>query len=286
VLNKRTVESLIKAGAYDTMGHPRQGLLAVHEQIIDSAIARRREHEMGVQTLFGLLAEGAEPMFSERLPIPDLDFAKRQKLAFEKEMLGLYISDHPLMGAERFLARKIDCTLADLAEKDDGSRVVVGGVVTGLVRKWTKKGDLMAVFTLEDLADSVECMVFPKTMQLWGHLLTEETNDQVILLEGRVDRRDDLPKVVVSSVELADLSAIAKVAPLRLRLPPHRCDQVLINQLKDVIAAHPGEAEVFVHLDRPDDEQVIRLADAYAVDTSNGLVGELRVLLGEEAVLL
>ena len=213
VLNKRTVESLIKAGAFDAMDHPRQGLLAVHEQIIDSSIARRREHEMGVQTLFGVLGDAAEPAFDERVPVPPLDFAKRQKLAFEKEMLGLYVSDHPLMGAERFLARRIDCTLADLAEKEDGARVAVGGVVTGLVRKWTKRGDLMAVFTLEDLADSVECMVFPKTMQMWGHLLNEETNDQVVLLEGRVDRRDDLPKVVVASVELADLNAVAGWRP-------------------------------------------------------------------------
>jgi DNA polymerase-3 subunit alpha len=222
----------------------------------------------------------------ERAPIPNEEFEKMARLAFEKEMLGLYVSDHPLMGAERFLARKVDCSLADLAEREDGSRVVCGGVVTGLVRKWTKKGDLMAVFTLEDLADSVECMVFPKTMQLWGHLLGEETNDQVVLLEGRVDKRDDLPKVIVSSVELADLSAIGGTPPLRLRLPVTRCDQVLINELKDALCSHPGEAEVFLHLDGPGDECVLQLAGQFSVDTSNGLVGELRALLGAEAVLL
>ena len=244
VLNKRTVDSLIKAGAFHAMEHPRQGLVAVHEQIIDSSIARRREHEMGVQTLFGDCSATPSPAFDERVVIPPLDFAKRQKLAFEKEMLGLYVSDHPLMGAERFLAGRIDSALTDLAEKEDGARVAVGGVVTGLVRKWTKRGDLMAVFTLEDLADSVECMVFPKTMQMWGHLLNEETNDQVVLLEGRVDRRDDLPKVVVASVELADLNAVSKVAPLRVRLAGNRCDQLLLNQFKDVICGHPGDAEV------------------------------------------
>jgi DNA polymerase-3 subunit alpha len=286
VLNKRTVESLIKAGAFDALDHPRQGLVAVYEQIIDSAIARRREHEMGVQTLFGLLGDDAGPAFSERLAIPDVDFAKRQKLAFEKEMLGLYVSDHPLMGAERFLQRKVDCSLADLAEREDGTRVVAGGVVTGLVRKWTKKGDLMAVFTLEDLADSVECMVFPKTMQLWGHLLSEETNDQVVLIEGRIDKRDDLPKVIVSSVELADLSSLGGTPPLRLRVPVTRCDQVLINELKDALCGHPGDAEVFLHLDGPGDECVLHLAGQYSVDTSNGLVGELRALLGAEAVVL
>jgi DNA polymerase-3 subunit alpha len=207
-------------------------------------------------------------------------------LAFEKEMLGLYVSDHPLMGAESFLARKVDCSLTDLGDKEDGDRVVVGGVVTGLVRKWTKKGDLMAVFTLEDLSDSVECMVFPRTMQLWGHLLTEETNDQVVLLEGRIDKRDDLPKVVVSSVELADLSAVARTPPLRVRVPVGRCDQLLINDLREMLAAHPGDAEVFLHLEGPGDERVLRLDDAFSVDTSNGLVGELRELLGAESVVL
>jgi DNA polymerase-3 subunit alpha len=286
VLNKRTVESLIKAGAFDSMGHPRQGLLTVYEQIIDSALARRREHAMGIQTLFGAQGDGAGPSFTENVAIPDIDFAKRQKLAFEKEMLGLYVSDHPLMGAEKFLARKVDCSLGDLGEKEDGNRAVVGGVVTGLVRKWTKKGDLMAVFTLEDLSDSVECMVFPKTMQLWGHLLTEETNDQVVLIEGRIDKRDDLPKVVVSSVELADLTAVARTPPLRLRVPVSRCDQLLINDLRDKLSAHPGDAEVFLHLEGGAEERIVQLADAFSVDTSNGLVGELRELLGAESVLL
>ena len=285
VLNKRTVESLIKGGAFDSLGHRRQGLLAVHEQVIDAAIARRREHEMGVQTLFGLVGDGDGPAFSERIEIPDVDYPKRQRLAFEKEMLGLYVSDHPLMGAERFLQRRADCSLADLAEKEDGNRAIVGGVVTGLVRKWTKRGDLMAVFTLEDLADSVECMVFPKTMQLWGHLLTEDTNDQVVLVEGRVDRRDDLPKLVVSSVELADLGAVAAVPALRLRLPMSRCDEALIGWLKDALAAHPGEADVYLHVFSAGEERILQLGDTYSADTSNGLLGELRERLGSEAIL-
>jgi DNA polymerase-3 subunit alpha len=245
-------------------------------------LARRRERDLGIFTLFG---SGDEELYVENKVISERDLPKRQKLAFEKEMLGLYVSDHPLMGAERFLQRRVDCSLADLAEKEDGSRAVVGGVVTGLVRKWTKRGDLMAVFTLEDLADSVECMVFPKTMQLWGHLLTEETNDQVVLVEGRVDRRDDLPKLVVSSVELADLSSLGSVPPLRLRMPVPRCDQVLINLLKDVLCAHPGSSDVYLHLDSSGEEKVLQLGGEFTVDTSNGLVGELRALLGAEAVL-
>src|SRR3546814_13034490 len=97
-------------------------------------------------------------MFDERPAIPDVEFAKRERLSFEKEMLGLYVSDHPLMGAEASLRRKCDGTLTDLAELADGTIKTFGGVVTGLQRTWTKKGDLMAVFQLEDLQTSVEVM--------------------------------------------------------------------------------------------------------------------------------
>ena len=106
-----------------------------------------------------------------RIEIPDLEFEKRQRLAFEKEMLGLYVSDHPLMGAEASLRRRTECVLTELEEAPDGAIRVVGGLVTNLQRKWTKRGDLMAVFQLEDLQTSIEVMVFPKTMQKFGHVL-------------------------------------------------------------------------------------------------------------------
>ena len=284
VLNKRTVESLIKAGAFDSLDHPRQGLLTAYEEIIDTSLARRREYEMGVQTLFGASTDG--PVFDERKVIPDIELDKRTRLAFEKEMLGLYVSDHPLFGAEAFLARRVDCSLSDLADKDENARVTVGGVVTNLVRKWTKRGDLMAVFTIEGLSDSIEAMVFPKTMALWGHLLTEQTNDQVVLVQGRVDKRDDLPKLIVDTVELADLEAMGQAPPLRLRVAGRRCSDDLLADLKQALTAHAGDSPVFLHLDAGAFEKVLRLAPDFAVDTSNGLMGELRALLGAESVLV
>ncbi|MEZ5263313.1 MAG: hypothetical protein R2755_16455 [Acidimicrobiales bacterium] len=108
VLNKRTVESLIKAGGFDLLGHPRQGLLAVYEQIIDQTIARRREHEMGVQTLFGALDDGGGPVFDEQVAHPRSGARQAAQARLRKEMLGLYVSDHPLMGYEKILARKMD----------------------------------------------------------------------------------------------------------------------------------------------------------------------------------
>ncbi len=276
-LNKKTVESLVKAGAFDSLGHPRQGLCLAFEQIVDQTLARRREHDMGVMSLFGSGDDG--PAFDERTPVPDKEFDKRQRLAFEKEMLGLYVSDHPLMGAEASLRRRTETTIAEIADVEDGSRRTVGGVVTGLQRKWTKKGDLMAVFTLEDLQGAIEAMVFPKTMAEYGHLLDD---DVVVIAEVRVDKREDAPKLIVMSLEVFEpLSDVSP--PLRIQMHPSKLSDDTVEQLKGLLSEFPGNSEVFIHLG---DRQVIRLPDRFSVDAQSGLVGELRVLLGAEAVRL
>ncbi len=169
VLNKRSVESLIKAGSFDSFGYPRQGLLAASESIIDHTLARRREHEMGVMSLFGESDEG--PVFDEREPILDIEFDKMTRLAFEKEMLGLYISDHPLKGIEGSLRRRTDINITGLLEEEEGVFRTVGGVISNLDKRWTMAGKLMASFHLEDLAGSIEVMIFPKTMEEHGHKL-------------------------------------------------------------------------------------------------------------------
>src|SRR5688500_7811067 len=196
VLNKRAVESMIKAGCFDSLGHPRKGLLSAFEQIIDQTVARRREHEMGVMSLFGATSEG--PTFDERTAIPDIEFDKTTKLMFEKEMLGVYISDHPLMGAEATLRRKTDGSIAELLDAEDGAQRRVGGVIAGLQRKWTKRGDLMAVFQLEDLTSSIEVMVFPKTMTEFGHKLVD---DAVVWLRRRDDERADTATLSQREIE-------------------------------------------------------------------------------------
>ena len=277
VLNKRTVESLIKAGAFDSVGHPRKGLLAVFESIVDQTVARRRERDMGVMTLFGG-ADDEETSFEERPPIPDLEFGKSERLAFEKEMLGLYVSDHPLMGTEVALGRRTDAQITDLETLDDGSMRVFGGVVTSLQRKWTKKGDLMAVFTLEDLRASVEVMVFPKVMAEHGHKLED---DLIVCLKARVDHRDDMPKLIANSIEV--FQPVSEGAPpIRLELGHASLSEALLTKLKGLLAEHPGPSDVFIALGG---QKVVQLRD-YQVDATNGLVAELRVLLGADAVVV
>jgi DNA polymerase-3 subunit alpha len=278
VLNKRTIEAMIKAGSFDSVGHPRQGLLSVFEQIIDQTVARRRERDMGVMTLFGDATDDA--VFDEKVAIPADEFDKSRRLAYEKEMLGLYISDHPLMGVEAQLRRKCDATLADAETLEDGAVRNVGGVITGLQKKWTKKGDLMAVFVLEDLQGSMEAMVFPKTMTEIGHKLAD---DQVVVMRARFDKRDDTPKLICMDLDVFEAADVAASPPVRVRLSPSGLRAGQVAQLKELLTEHPGDSEVYLHLG---ETKVLRLGTEFTVNPQNGLVAELRVLLGPDAVLV
>ena len=232
----------------------------------------------GVLSLFG--EDRSEPSFDERIPVSEAEFDKTTRLAFEKEMLGLYVSDHPLFGYEALLRRRVDTTLGDLVEADDGTVQTVGGVVTGLDKKWTRKGDLMATFELEDLAGSIEVMVFPRTMTEHGHKLDD---DAVVLVTGRLDGREDSPKLICQEVEVFDASGESRTRPIRLRVPVGRIDEETIGELKALLAAHPGASEVFLQLG---DRRVLRLPNEFSVEPANGLMAELRVLLGGDAVML
>ncbi len=294
VLNKRTVESLVKAGAFDSLGHPRQGLLMVFEEIVERTLARRREEDAGISTLFGLLddpaggggsGEGPAAYAEARVPIPDRDFAKTERLAFEKEMLGLYVSDHPLQGLEAALARLTECTIADLKDDDplveggrrDGAVKVVGGVVTALVRRYTKRGELMATFVLEDLRASVEVFVFPKTMAEIDGLLAE---DAVVVVKGRVDTRDDQVKLVCMELSRPAL-VVEGAGELRVQLPPSKVTDPVVERLKAILVEHPGPEPVLLQVG----EVTLRLPAQFNVDSRRGLVGSLRELFGAGAVV-
>ena len=281
VLNKRTVESLIKAGAFDSLGHPRKGLLMVFEQIIDGTVVRRRERDQGVMSLFD---DGGDDSvgggFSERVHIPTLEFDKSDRLKFEKEMLGLYISDHPLLGVEAALRRKVDCSVAEAAEKDDGAIVTLGGVITNLSRKFTKKGDQMAVFILEDLDAAIEVTVFPRVLTEQSHKLID---DAVVTVKGRIDRRDETRVgFMAQDVQILEGLDTGSSAPLRLRVPATSLTELKIHQIRKILREHPGDSPVYLHIGQG---KILRLADDFCVDLDR-VVGELRMALGHDAVVL
>ncbi len=281
VLNRRTVESLIKAGAFDSFGHARLGLLMVFEQIIDSTVARRRERQQGVMNLFFDIEDsGVDLGYSDSLMIPEIEFEKTERLRAEKEMLGLYVSDHPLMGIEAALRRRAPQSIAKVAELDDRAAVTVGGVITNFTRKYTRKGDQMATFLLEDLESSVEVTVFPRTLAEEGHKLSD---DSIVIVRGRVDRREESRAGVnCHTVDLVTGLEGSADPPVRLRLGAHRLDQARITELKRILAEHPGASVVYLELG---DGKVLRLSDDFCVDIGRA-AGELRMAFGHDAVVL
>ena len=280
VLNKRSLEALIKAGAFESCGHSRHGLLGVAEQIVEQISNRRKEADMGIQTLFGELDANTDG-FDEKIEIPDAEVDQKTMLAWEKEMLGLYVSSHPLYGVEASLRQATDCSIADAPnqpQRDDGKDafLTLGGVVSNLQRKFTRAGDAMAVFELEDLQSSIEVTVFPRTMSEHGHQLDD---DAVLLVGGRIDNRDDEPKFLAN--RLTYFEPKSGPSELRLTIPSHQVSDKLVTDLKTLLSEHPGDTAVFLHLGK----QTVRLPDNFRVNPANGLAGELRVLLGPEAVL-
>jgi DNA polymerase-3 subunit alpha len=294
VLNKRTVESLIKAGAFDSLGHPRKGLCLVFEEIIDRVLTRRREEELGISTLFSMLetpVEDARGAYAEaRVTIPDVEFDKSDRLVIEKEMLGLYVSDHPLLGIESALRRMTEVTIRELLDQasgnadigagpsvEQGGMRLVGGVVTGLSRRYTRKGELMATFVLEDLEAALEVFVFPKAMQEYGGRLEE---DAVVLVRGRIDQRDEQPKLVCSEVRRPDLVADVSTVPIEVSVPLNSLTESTVRRLRELVVDHPGTVPVHVRLG----SKVLRLPAEFNVDPRSGFVGALKELLGANAL--
>jgi DNA polymerase-3 subunit alpha len=285
--NKRAIESLIKAGAFDSFGDARKGLVLAHEQAVDAVIDIKRNEAIGQDSLFGGDAE-AEAVFD--VPVPAGDWDKSTRLNFEREMLGLYVSDHPLFGVEHIIARESDCSLAELmaddterprsGDRNDAQIVKIGGILSGVQRKVTKQGNQWAAATLEDLAGAIEVLFFPQTYQLYATSIAE---DAVVVVKGRIDRRDDVPKLIAMDLTIPDLS-MEDSGPFVVSLPVARCVPPVVERLREVLVTHPGPTEVHLKLRGHERTTVVRLDDKLRVATSPALIGDLKQLLGPACV--
>jgi DNA polymerase-3 subunit alpha len=276
VLNKRTIESLIKAGAFDSLEHARRGLLEVALDLLDATISRRRAEEMGQYSLFGGDEGAPEEVV---LAVPDHEWDKSIRLGFEKEMLGLYVSDHPLLGVENALAAMCSSTIPGLWDLEDGSQVTVGGIVSGITRRYTKAGDPMYFFVFEDLQGSAEVVCFPRTVAEYGPFVRE---DAVLVVAGRLDHRGDDVKVIAREIREPTLEEQDVV---RVRVPATRLSRTTVQRLRGVLANHPGSAGVYVHMMSDNGEKILRLGEEHRVEPRSALFAELRELLGPSAIL-
>jgi len=282
--NKRTIESLIKAGGFDSLGQPRRALLMVHEAAVDAVISLKRHEAAGQYDLFGSM--GDEPAPAESSPLAQLkidseEWPRKQMLSYEREMLGLYVSAHPLDGTERILrkhAPKPIAALIDDAPKE--GEVVLAGMISSVDRRVNKKGEPWAIVTIEDLDASMEVLFFAKAYPAMSEDLVP---DSAVAVKGRVNWREDRMSVFASGIIPLDITAAqanpGSVAPLVLKADALRLDPATVSELKSALLAHAGDTPLTLVLCYEDRETALAI-DRFSVTVSSALLGELKGIPG------
>jgi DNA polymerase-3 subunit alpha len=287
VCNKRTIDSLIKGGAFDGLGESRRGLVDVHEPYVDALVEVKKQQAIGQDSLFASFgfgdgeqddAVGVDP-FAGLPPVATSEWDKSVLLSFEREMLGLYVSDHPLFGIEHILQSHADTSIASLMGeegKPDGTTVTVAGLITGLQLKRTKKGDLWAIATVEDLEGAVEVLFFPSAYLNYSTMLAQDT---VCAVKGRVMNRDDSISISAQELTIPDIKEGPR-GPVVLTLPLGQVNQQRAEKLREILREHPGATEVQVRLTQPGRSVLMSLDDSLRVNANSALFGDLKAQFG------
>ena len=276
--NKKVTESLIKAGAFDSLGHPRKGLFLVHTDAVDSVLGTKKAQAMGQFDLFGDGSDdSAGSVFT--IKVPDEEWDDKHRLALEREMLGLYVSGHPLNGVAHLLAAQVDSAIPTILSGDvaNDTQVRVGGILASVNRRVNKSGAPWASAQLEDLTGGIEVMFFPQTYSLVG---ADIADDAVVLVGGRVRIQDDRISLIANDLVVPDFSNVQPDRPLAVSLPTRQCTLDKVNALKQVLARHPGVSQVHLRLISGDRITTLELDQSLRVTPSPALMGDLKALLG------
>jgi DNA polymerase-3 subunit alpha len=275
--NKKVTESLIKAGAFDSLGHPRKGLFLVHTDAVDSVLGTKKAEAMGQFDLFGGADTATDAVFT--IKVPDEEWEDKHKLALEREMLGLYVSGHPLNGVAHLLANQVDTQIPAILDGDvaNDAQVLVGGILASVNRRVNKNGLPWASAQLEDLTGGIEVLFFPQTYSLFG---AEIADDVVVLVKAKVAARDDRIALIAHELVVPDFSSAQVNRPLAVSLPTRQCTVDKVSALKAVLANHPGVSQVHLRLISGERITTLELDQALRVTPSPALMGDLKALLG------
>ena len=281
-LNRRTMESLIKAGAFDCLGVSRQGLVLKQEELVNVTLSRRKDHSVGVTTLFAAFDETGEDWSGTDIPIDTLEFSKSQKLDFEREMLGTYISDHPLRGSGADLVKRVDCTLAQLHESRatwaaSNQPVMLGGIITNVTVKTKKDGHQFGLIQIEDLSGSVEVTVGSRQFAEQGGRLAKDT---AVVFKARISEFDDEIRVTGFDFNIIRLSN--EIGVLQLKFREDDLTQEKVTILKAMLQLHPGPSPVELLVG--DDGKSFQLGPDCNVSIE-AVVGDIRSEFGRHIIV-
>ena len=289
VCNKRTIESLIKAGAFDDLGHTRRSLSLIHEAAVDAAVVVKRKEAAGQFDLFGSL--GMDDALGDELTvtIPEVpDWERREKLNFERDMLGLYVSDHPLRGLERALSDAASHSVHDIIGEDshvrDGETVTVAGMLTGVSRRIAKSsGNQYASVELEDPSGAtITVMFFSRAYETMGAALAD---DLICSIRGRVQRRDDgSVNMSAQELQILEISDDGRAAPITIVVPEYLVTEANLKELKETLRDHKGTADVRMLVRTRDKEQLVLLDASVRVEPNPSLFGEIKTIFGPSCI--
>jgi DNA polymerase-3 subunit alpha len=283
VLNRRMVESLVACGALDCTGASRRGMTEVLEQALQSGQKVQQDAMMGQSSIFDMVGEGGGSNGGVARVHPAVsgdEWERDELLRREKEVLGLYVSSHPLTPIRAQLARQVDVPLGQAETLRDGQVVTVGGIVSSVRQLVTKRGDTMAFVELDDISGTVEVTVFAKT---WAQAREVLRADAVVVVKGRVERRTE-SEVKLMAIEAAPFAASADFGVVKLRVDARLAPATVIQELKHLIGEYPGEAPVELRVETSAGAKVLRFGTDYRVKPDGDFMAEAKALLGEAAL--
>ena len=287
LVNRKVCESLIKACACDSMGLSRAALLASLDQAMEEATSAQKDRLRGQLTFFDELKATApdQPAPSPTSVNRLRDWPESQKLAFEKALLGFYVSGHPLARHEKALKTFATTTSQQLPHLEEGAVVTVGGMLTKIKHTTTKKtNEQMAVCVLEDLEGDVEVLVFPNS---FAQLALQLKPNAVVFVEGRIAIREDRPRLIAQQIVPIEQGASKLAQAMELVLRSPGMEKELLEQLKSLLARFPGAVPIYLRLEMPAEPSMrLRLAENFKVEPRQELLEELGRLLGEESVIV
>jgi DNA polymerase-3 subunit alpha len=278
VVNKRSLESLVKCGALDSTGASRMGMLAVLEQALAVGQKLAQDRLMGQSSLFdGAFGEAERASgVAHHASIPTGEFEKSELLRLEKETLGLYVSEHPLSAVRDQLRRKTDATLGELERRRDGETVTVGGIVSEVKQVTTKRGDLMVFLSLDDPTGSAEVVVFSTAYNTARDLCVV---DRVVVVKGRVDHKQQGETKVIA-MELTPFEVVPERREVRFALDAREARAGVIRELARLVREFPGDAPVFLALDTSEGPKTFALGPEFRVRPDPDFLAEAKALLG------
>ena len=284
VCNKKTIESLIKAGAFDSLGHSRKGLMSIYLEAIDSVMEEKRAQAIGQFDLFGGANEvSANGISTLALEVSDQEWEKALLLSYEREMLGLYVSDHPLLGVEHVLRSATDTTISQILDEGvvHDQIITIAGLITTVQRKVSRQGQSWAIVTVEDLEGAIDVRFFSSTYQTHALNLIE---DRIVIIRGRIDKREETAQITALELNLADINQ-APIGPFVIKLEAERCTPPVVDRMKEILRSHPGTREVHLKIEGGAKNTILKLDDGLKITASPSLSADLKSILGPDCLV-